>query len=273
MNTAITPEAVLARIPGWDGASWRELPGGLTNKAYRVEKNAAVGVLKIDAAVRGAPYNTRPAEAAIQASAAKAGLAARVLFADDFVYLTEYVEGTVWKRSCLDKDGNLELLAAALQRLHRLPATGRSFDPAIAAQRYVERIDGRDQGLAATCTQIINAPRLAQNLCCCHNDLVVENMVATPDLKFLDWEFACDNDPFFDLATIVEHHALSEDQVHRLLVAYLAEDDARWRDRLRQQRQLYLALWWLWLASRAESDAQELQQIGDRLDGVLATPE
>ena len=265
MNTALTPEAALARIPGWGGASWRELPGGLTNKVYRVEKSGAVGVLKIDSAVRGAPYNTRPAEAAVQASAAKAGLAARVLFADDLVYLTEYLEGTVWERSCLDKEGNLELLAAALQRLHRLPVTGRSFDAAIAAQRYVERIDGPDQALVAICTQIINATRLAQNLCCCHNDLVVANMVAMPDLKFLDWEFACDNDPLFDLATIVEHHELSEEQVQRLLAAYFAEDGARWRDRLRQQQQLYLALWWLWLASSADSDAQALQQIGDRL--------
>ena len=35
--------------------------------------------------------------------------------------------------------------------------------------------------------------------CCCHNDLVVGNIIAAPEIRFLDWEYACDNDPFFDL--------------------------------------------------------------------------
>lgn len=265
MTTVRTPDAVLAGIPGWEGASWRELTGGLTNRTYRVEKNGAEGVLKIDEAARGAPYNTRPAEAEIQMKAAQAGLANRVLFAGDLVYLTEYVEGSVWQRSCLDKQGNLELLAESLRRLHRLPLTRRSFDSTIAAKRYVERIDSPDQALVELCTEIINSMRLPQNLCCCHNDLVAENLITTPGLIFLDWEYACDNDPFFDLATIVEHHELSEDQVHRLLDAYFEEDGARWRETLRQQQRLYLALLWLWLASRVNSDPQELEQIGTRL--------
>ena len=53
-------------------------------------------VLKIDVEPRVAPYNTRQQEAAVQTVAADAGLAAGVIHADRHIYLTEYVEGTVW---------------------------------------------------------------------------------------------------------------------------------------------------------------------------------
>ena len=259
------PDEVLAAIPGWEGAAWQELTGGLTNRTFKVQINGMTGVLKIDAAVRSVPFNARPAEAGIQSNAARAGLANRVLFADDFVYLTEYVQGTVWQRSCLNKEGNIELLGSALKELHRLPLTRRLFDATIAAKCYAKRIDSAEQELVKSCTAIITSMRLPDNLCCCHNDLVAENLITTPDIKFLDWEYACDNDPLFDLATIVEHHELSEDQVHRLLDVYFSEDGAGWRDKLRRQQRLYLALWWLWLASRENSDAEELEQIGERL--------
>jgi len=267
MSESRTPDEVLAGIRGWEGATWHELAGGLTNRTYKVHMDGAAAVLKIDDIVRGTPFNTRPAEAIVQANAADAGLAGRVLFADECVYLAEYVEGTVWQRSCLNKRGNIERLARALKELHRLPLTGRSFDATIAAQCYVERVDSADPALVDTCTEIVESSRLPENLCCCHNDLVVENIVATPDIRFLDWEYACDNDPLFDLATIVEHHELGKDQVICLLASYCAEDGTRWREKLQVQQRLYLALWWLWLASRPVSDACVLRRVGDRLRG------
>jgi thiamine kinase-like enzyme len=260
-----TPDEVLAGIPGWEGASWRELTGGFTNKTYKVQIDGKAGVLKIDQAVRGEPFNTRPAEASIQSHAARMGLASKVLFVDDLVYLAEYVQGVVWQRASLDEQGNIERLGAALKTLHRLPLTSRSFDAKIAAQRYTQNIDRSDQALTDRCTKIVKSMRLPHDLCCCHNDLVAENIITAPDIRFLDWEYACDNDPLFDLATIVEHHELGEDQVHRLLAAYFVEDGARWRDKLKSQQLLYLALWWLWLASRPGSDSDLLQQVGDRV--------
>ncbi len=173
----------------------------------------------------------------------------------------------MWQRSCLNKRGNIERLARALKELHRLPLTGRSFDSTIAAQCYVQQVGSANPALVDTCTEIVESGRLPENLCCCHNDLVAENIIATPDIRFLDWEYSCDNDPLFDLAAIVEDHELGEDQVLCLLASYFAGDGTRWRDELKVQQRLYLALWWLWLASRADSDACVLQRVGDRLRG------
>ncbi|MCH7829613.1 MAG: phosphotransferase [Proteobacteria bacterium] len=265
MQATRTPDEVLAKIPGWAGAAWTELEGGLTNRAYHVSRNFQHGVLKFDDLVRDEPLNTRRAEADVQSIAAQAGLAPRVLFVDENVFLTEYVDGTVWQPQCLRKTGNLELLAAAMKRLHGLPLTGRSFDATAASRRYLENIRHPDASLVELCNQVIERTRLPHKLSCCHNDLVAENMITAPDLLFIDWEYACDNDPCFDLATVVEHHRLPEEQVRRLLDAYFGADGQRWSLHLAEQQKLYLALLWLWMASLPENCPGELDQVAERL--------
>jgi thiamine kinase-like enzyme len=262
---AVNPLETLAGIPGWENATLTELTGGLNNITWRFSFGKKSAVIKIDDGPREAPFSSRCDEAHVQNMATKAGLAPRVILADSGLYFTEFVEGTVWTRDCLDKEGNPELIAAALKRLHALPLTGRSFDASIAAKRYLEKASGVDADILLKCTEITAQMRLPQNLCCCHNDLVAANMVTTPDLKFLDWEYSCDNDPFFDLATVVEHHQLSNEQVGRLLDAYMDGDGQRWREHLEKQRMLYLSLLCLWMASRQDSDVVELQRVVDRL--------
>lgn len=262
---SLTPQEFLADVSGWEGATLTELSGGLTNRTWRVIAGDRSAVLKLDDEPRKAPFNSRCDEAYVQNIAAKAGLAPKVILADCGFYFSEFAEGTVWTRDCLDKEGNLEMIAASLKRLHALPLTGRSFDARVAAKRYLEKASGVDADVLKKCVEITNEMRLPQNLCCCHNDLVAENLITVPELMFLDWEYSCDNDPFFDLATIIEHHQLTELQIMTLLDAYLGGDGVRWRAHLEKQRKLYLALLCLWLASRTDTDAEEMQQVCERL--------
>jgi len=236
---SISPDDVLAGIPGWKGARYTKLRGGLTNVTWHVVHGDRSGVLKIDEDGREEPLNTRSIEA-------------------------EYVEGTVWKRSYFDTDANLEELASALKRLHSMPLTGRSFDAISAARRYTEEIKDLDADTISRCTEVIERMRRPMNLCCCHNDLVAENLISTPELMFLDWEYACDNDPLFDLATVVEHHELNESQVVLFLDAYFHGDGQRWRENLEKNRKLYLALVLLWMAALPASDADEVKSVAER---------
>ena len=265
MTQRRSPREVLARIPGWQDGVVTELEGGITNRSWLVDRDGGQAVLKIDAYKRHRPFNTRPQEATIQSIAAGQGLAPRVLYADDTALLTEYVEGEVWARGCLELADNVECLGQTLRRLHALPLSGKSFDAIVAARRYVARIEHTDESLVARCTATIEAMRQPHNLCCCHNDLVVENIIATPGLRFLDWEYACDNDPMFDLATIVEHHGLPDELAATLLDAYFDGNGARWHDKLREQQALYRALYWLWLASRPDTDPAALSAAAARL--------
>ena len=245
-----TIDSVLSEISGWEEATYRELTGGLSNRTYLIEVDGKAAVLKLDDQPRNAPYNSRQAEAQIQRSASGNGLASPVLIASDTIYMTEYLEGTVWSRGCLDDNANLEKLAAALRKLHALPLTGRIFDAIGAARDYIHRIKNADAAMVRDCLQKIESSPLPHNLCCCHNDLVVANIIKTPEICFLDWEYACDNDPFFDLATIVAHHKLSAEQSDYLLDAYFDGDGKRWREQLARQASAYEALLWLWEASR-----------------------
>jgi thiamine kinase-like enzyme len=243
-------DAVLARIPGWENATHSALIGGLTNRTILVEADGRRAVLKIDENPRQAPYNSRRGEARIQMSAVHRGIANPVLFVTDTVYMTEYVEGKVWTRTCLDKDANLDSLAAALKKLHALPLTGRTFDALGAARGYIHRIRNAEPDRVRDCMQRIESSPLSHNLCCCHNDLVVDNIITVPDVRFLDWEYACDNDPFFDLATVAAHHQLSAERIEYLLNAYFDGDGKRWREQLARQAGVYEALLWLWEAAR-----------------------
>ncbi len=260
-----SPRAVLARIPGWEQARFSELRGGLTNRAWRVSVGERHGVLKIDVAPRAAPYNHRLAEQAVQTMAANAELAGPVLYADDTTYLTEYIDGDVWTAADLDVEENLSKLASLLQRLHALPPTGRRFNAVAAAQRYVEEIDAAASDTSLHCVNIVRTQHASHNPCFCHNDLVAENIIATPELRLLDWEYACDNDPFFDLATVVAHHDLSERRSLFFLDRYFNGNGERWRDKLEQQVTLYNAMLWLWYASRPDPDPQQLLAFAERL--------
>jgi thiamine kinase-like enzyme len=251
MNSQETPESVLAGLPGWENASWTELDGCVTNQPWLVEADGKQAVLKIDREPREEPFNGRRSEAQVQNAAVEAGLAAKVLYVTDTVLMTEYIDGAIWSLNCLEDDANLESLATALRKLHSLPLTGRTFDAIGAARDYARLIDPADAVKVSECIGKIEAGPRPHNLCCCHNDLVIANIINTPETRFLDWEYACDNDPFFDLATVVAHHKMTQEQSDFFLDAYFDGDGARWREQLARQTDVYEALLWLWSAARS----------------------
>lgn len=249
MIGATNPADVLAKIPGWRGATFRKLPGGLTNRTLLVEKEGRRAVLKIDPAPRKPPYNSREAEAEIQDRAASIGRANKVLHVADTLLLSEWADGEVWTRASFDDDDRLAGLARALREIHALPLTGRRFDAAAAARLYFPQAARVDAQLARHQLAVVESTRPPSNLRCCHNDLVAENILGTPDIRFLDWEYARDNDPLFDLAIVTAHHDLSDRRAAMLLHAYFDGDGNRWRDALTEQMRLYDALNGLWAAA------------------------
>jgi thiamine kinase-like enzyme len=251
MSRGTNPDALLAGLPGWRGATFEELPGGLTNRTLRVEKDGRRAVLKIDPEPRKPPFNSRQDEARIQDEAAALGRANRVLQVADTVLLSEWADGEVWTHAHFDDDKNLARLGRALREIHGLPLTGRTFDLQAAARQYAAQLDGSGLDDARPHLALIESMGRPVNLCCCHNDLVAENIISTPGIRFLDWEYACDNDPLFDLAIVVAHHGLAGRQAVLLLDAYFDGDGRRWREPFDIQVRLYNALNRLWAAANA----------------------
>lgn len=250
MSARELPE-VLARIPGWEGARASVISRGSNNVAWLLRAGERRAVLKLSRSARQFPLNTRADEARVQARAAGAGLAPAVLYVDDDVLLEEYVAGPALTRKSLTAAGHLEQLGSALRRLHSLPPTGRPFPLMAAAQLYYARLpDAADRGRADRCLRTLSGVALPETPCCCHNDLVASNIVSASGLWLIDWEYAGDNDPMFDIATVVAHHRIGTAGRERLLAACFGGAATEYRERLQESCRAYSALAWLWRASR-----------------------
>jgi aminoglycoside phosphotransferase (APT) family kinase protein len=245
------PARILVRIPGWENARSSVIARGSNNIAWRLSAGSREAVLKLGLAAREFPLNSRADEARVQARAAGAGLAPAVLYVDDEVLLEEYVPGPAWTGQTLTRPGHLEQLGRTLKRLHALPPTGRRFRLMEAALHYQARLPpDADRALAERCLATLAVAAAPDTPCCCHNDVIAGNIMSACGLTLIDWEYAADNDPMFDLATVVVHHRIGPAGRDRLLTACFDGAAAANREHLLDSCKAYRALAWLWRASR-----------------------
>lgn len=276
MSSTISPVEALSRIPGWggDGVSVTELKGGLTNRIYRVERDGQQCILRLDAEHTDSYGLNRQLELSVLEQAAGNGLAPEVVFSDvaEGILLRMYIPGRTWEVSDLDDTANLEALSALLHEVHALPTCGSVYDASRVARRYVENLtsNGGLHAFGVRCQEIIDNTEGFGATCCCHNDIVVENIISGSRLMLIDWEYACDNDPLFDLASLIAYHDLNEDQSHGLLSAYSGGAGPDKRELLDEQVRLYDAIQWLWFANRQmftheSGQAARLEKIQQRM--------
>ncbi len=273
----MTPAEALSKIPGWGGneVTCNELKGGLTNRIHLVERYGQKCILRLNAKHKNAIDLNRRRELSILGYAADSGLAAEVIFSDvdEGILLSAYITGRIWEVSDLDDYAKLEALSALLHEVHALPACGSSFDKSRFARNYVDNLTSLDglHSFGVRCQEIIESIDGSGVMCCCHNDLVVENVISSSRLMLLDWEYACDNDPLFDLASLIGYHDLSSKQSQNLLSAYTGRTDPALAELLEEQVRLYDAIQWLWLANRhmisqTSEQAARLEELQQRIN-------
>ena len=276
MSEAITATEALAGIPGWDTASPQiaVLTGGLTNRTFHIRSGDKECVLRLAAEHSGSVLPDRSSELTILESAGRAGIAPGILYADvdKGILLTEYLPGTVWLASDLDHADAIDALADILRRIHALPLSGSRTDLNLFAARYVFTLAEHKSlhEFALRCVDIVSSTPRRSTLACCHNDVVAGNIIGSPDAKVIDWEYAGDNDPLFDLASVIGYHDLDQRRSQHLLSAYAGGADAELQDYLAQQLRLYDAIQWLWLAARqqvtpSDQQAARLKELRQRI--------
>jgi thiamine kinase-like enzyme len=262
----------LAKVPGWDpgDADVTELDGGLVNRSFFVRYRGDEFVLRLGPDASSGPVGVEQScERRVHDAAAAKGLAPAVVFADEDagVLLTRFLAGRTWRAGDLEEPKNLEALAELLREVHSLPRCGQSLDIAAAGSRYAGIIAGHggDEPFSLRCLQVIRATGQGDALTCCHNDVVAANVVESERLRLIDWEFAGDNDPFFDLASLVGFHDVDERRADILLGAYTGGSQPASRERLGDLVRAYDALQWLWFAARqgARAGAWEAGRLGE----------
>ena len=238
-----------------------KLGGGLNNRVYRIFGNEIDHVLRLGPKQAGLP--DIDCELSILGYASTADIGPAVEFADPErgILLLRFVPGRPWEREDLVASDNLEVLAALLRRVHALPACGTRLDISGLAESNARRLYRRDdlRDFGAVCLQLVSQHVSTDEMTCCHNDVVAANLVAGQGLRLIDWEWAADNDPLFDLASVVAYHDLEPGHADRLLGAYTGGIDASLEERFHHVLRLFDALQWLWLAARESSRPDEAQ--------------
>ncbi len=162
---------------------------------------------------------------------------------------------------------NIEALAGLLRQVHALPACCSPIDLPGIAEKYRQFLEARHglYAFAPNCVRIIRESSRPESVTCCHNDIVATNVIDTGKLNLIDWEYARDNDPLFDLASAIGFHNLDKRRQQVFLNAYAGGADSELRERLARQVRIFDAIQWLWLATRqlASPRSEQARRLND----------
>ncbi len=256
MNAVEQVRESLASIAGWDfaNAEFTKLPGGVTNQTWLVESTSASCVVRLNSTHAGIIDFDRKCELLAHGNAAEIDIAPEIIHYDleNGVLVTEYLPGRMWDEQDLVSTRNIEAVARLLRHVHSLPVCGTTLDLVSTARQYERHLQKREglHAFASRCVEIVEKLSVEGARVCCHNDIVAANVIGDDTPKLIDWEYAGDNDPFFDLASLIGYHGLPPKTVETLLSAYTGRDAAADRDALDTQIRIYDAIQWLWLAVR-----------------------
>ncbi len=235
----MTVEEVIARIPGWIGASvvTSVLGGGITNLNYRVDVDGESFVVRIPGRDSQLLGIDRRREYACTLAASQSGVGPEVVhfLEAEGILVTRFIAGRGVSAEEMRHPTAIRRVAESLRRYHGGPTFPGIFSAFETVREYL-RISRSGAPLpstidwmtkrAETIDGVIRAiPRPPHP---CHNDLLLGNLIDNGYLiRIVDWEYAAMGDPFFDLGNFAAHHGLSDRQETMLLEAYLGQATAQ----------------------------------------------
>jgi thiamine kinase-like enzyme len=208
------------------------LPGGLTNKNYKVTTADGVYVLRHStpsssdelAVDRRAEY-----ENSVRAAAAGVGAPVIEFLPDDGVLVIGFLEGETLSDAHLQRPGMVPRVAHACRQLHAGPTFVNRFDMFELQPDYLARVQRRGfrlpagyQDHAETVGRVRDALAVRpEALRPCHNDLLAANFIDDGrTVSIIDYEYSGNNDPYFELGNIWSECHLTLEQLQELVEAY-----------------------------------------------------
>jgi thiamine kinase-like enzyme len=223
---------LLERVPFLsrrNDADWRIEPlGSITNQTYRVTAGTDAYVVRV--AGPTTRYLDRAVETHNAAIAAELGLAPPILFLDEKLLVTRFVDGarplTVVDLGNADRLLQVAALLAGLQRSAR-PFKGERH-PFGEIDRYLGQHAHRRAVALRRATQPIEAAlaRSHRPLVPAHVDASVANFLLGADGKLwlVDWEFSSMADPAWDPASVLMQRSADDDAAARRFVVAVFGD-------------------------------------------------
>ena len=230
-------ERILDLIPLFAGRLRRvsALSGGLTNRNYRVTTADGTFVLR-----RSPPPEAdllaidRAREHQNSCSAAEAGVGAEVVayLPREQVLVVRWITGRTFTDASFAEPGAIARVADACRRLHHGPRFVGDFDMFDIQRRYLKVVQDRGFRLPARYEDFRpQVERMQRALAArteptvpCNNDLLAGNFIDDGErVWIIDYEYAGNNDPCFELGNIWSECHLSLDQLRELLEDYYGQ--------------------------------------------------
>jgi aminoglycoside phosphotransferase (APT) family kinase protein len=225
--------ALDAAFRGHDFEDIRLLDGGLTSAlVFRIVVRGNPYLLRI--ITRTDAFGDPTRQFACMKAAAEAGIAPRVWYADvaDRLLITDFVEAKPFP------DDLVPLIAPTIRRLHsltRFPRAFNYFDMIASFMRQLQAANllpaSETEELFCRYAELVRVyPRDDSELVACHNDLKPQNILYDGKTIWLvDWEAACLNDPYADLAIAANFFVQDEAHEEGYLSAYFGEPVREYR--------------------------------------------
>jgi thiamine kinase-like enzyme len=233
------------------------LVGGLTNFNFKVVTPARTAVVRLSSTDGDLLAIDRDAENLNSRRAWQAGAAPAVL---DYLphrqaLVVAWVEGHTLASDDLHDETMLRRVAEVVRTLHAGPRFVTDFDMAEVQRRYLAIVQERGFRMPDGYLDLLpEADRITKALAAhaeptvpCNNDLLAANLIDDGDrLWVIDYEYAGNNDPCFELGNLSSESDLTVDELTVLVDAYYGRHVAHAVARA----QLYALLarygWTLW---------------------------
>jgi thiamine kinase-like enzyme len=238
------------------------LEGGLTNFNFKVSTPERTAVVRLSSSDGDLLAIDREAEHVNSLRAAESGAAPAVLAyrPDHQALVVAWLNGTTLTAQDLLDERNVIRAAAVCKQLHSGPRFVGDFDMFEVQRRYLAIVQDRGYRMPPRYLDLLpEVDRIADALAVrteptvpCNNDLLAANFIDDGDrLWVIDYEYAGNNDPCFELGNIWSESDLPLDHLTLLVDSYYGR---HLRNKVARARLLGLMAkygWTLWASIQA----------------------
>jgi len=220
---------------------------GTCNTIYKLTSNKKEYLIRVFKHTHQ-DANSREFEFLIQKKAYLKGIAAKPYLLDkaNSLMICDFLQG---KHKSKLKNKDLNNLVNTIKKLHSIKVNKKVYSLKDDFKYYKEILKDKksQKTVKNSLKELKKIQKYKFEAVTSHHDININNVLFHKNsLKLIDWEFACVNDLFFDLANICFEFKLNKKQEKKILKRYFKKIRKRDIKKLASYKVIYENLWILW---------------------------
>ncbi|MGA1933087.1 phosphotransferase [Arcobacter sp. YIC-464] len=220
---------------------------GVCNTIYKLKTSNKTYTIRVFKHKHKDKQNRRN-EFQIQRKAFKKNIAAQAYKLDEKngLMICEFLKGN-HKEKLLKKD--IQKIVKSLKKLHTIKIKDKAYNLKKDFKFYKKTLKDKKLHniINSSLLELEKLSKYKKDLVLCHHDLNQKNILFNKNKAFfIDWEFSCINDRFFDLAALCIEFKLNSKQEDILLKEYFKKVKKEHKQKLKSYKKICTNLWILW---------------------------